>query len=335
MEPEDIACMGPEPRPWCPDSAGFIVYETRALNVAQAFNERLGIRAVYAHRFVFKCRQRGPLVYSLTLLPEEERTIFEYERHRRTNSSSSVMSVRGTFYQYLSNVGEIAASSSSFEFDRQSDSSTKNTGKSGGLNLGFVSFGGGSSGSASSSDSSGHDVSNVASTFHRAVQITSQTVEVSRSVVVSQFEDNETGTATSRKLRNANRCRSVTYYASRIYEKFVLSTSLLRIEVRLPGSNVFIPLEDVQGPLRDELLRLQESGQLPKPGTTSKEFEIGLPTDGLLWEAELGHCDSCEPQRDALYDLEVELAKLEVRRRTALLDAGNLDPFEVAPPAPV
>ncbi|RYG23365.1 hypothetical protein EON82_14230 [bacterium] len=327
--------MGPEPRPWCPDSAGFIVYEVRPLNVRELPNERIVFRAVYAHRFVFKCRQRGPLVYSLTLLPQEERTIYEFERHRRTNSSSSVMSSRGTFYQYLSNVGESAASSSSFTFDRKSDSSSVSGGGSAGIDLGFFSIGGGASAGSSSSDSSGHDVSRVASTFNRAVQITSQTIEVSRSVVVSQYEDDEKGVSTSRKLKNANRCRSVTYYASRIYEKFVLSTILSRIEVRLPGSNVFIPIEDVDGPLRDEIRRLVESGQLPRGGTTSKEYEVGLPTDGLLWEAELGYCDSCEPQRDTLYDLEVELAKLEVQRRTALLAAGTLDPFEPAPVPPV
>lgn len=327
--------MGPEPRPWCPDSAGFIVYEIRNLNVRDLPNERIAFRAVYAHRFVFKCRQRGPLVYSLTLLPQEERTIFEFERHRRTNSSSSVMSSRGTFYQYLSKVGESAASSSSFEFDRQSDTNSTNSGGGGGLDLGVVSFGKSSASASSSADSSGHDVSRVASTFNRAVQVTSQTIEVSRSVVVSQFEDDETGVSTARKLKNANRCRSVTYYASRIYEKFVLSTILSRIEVRLPGSNVFLPIEDVEGPLRDEIKRLVDSGEIPKPGSVSEEYEVGLPTDGLLWEAELGYCDSCEPQRDTMYDLEVELMKLEVQRRTALLAAGTLDPFEPAPVPPV
>ena len=65
---------------------------------------------------------------------------------------------------------------------------------------------------------------------------------------------------------------------------------------------------------------------------------IALPTDGLLYEAELAHCCSCECESQNANTLELErmqleneMMKLELTRRQKRLDAGELDPFEPAP----
>jgi thermitase len=72
------------------------------------------------------------------------------------------------------------------------------------------------------------------------------------------------------------------------------------------------------------------------------KVEIALPTDGLLYEAELAHCCSCDCEQEATVRLELEKLqlenlnlRLEASRRQKRLDAGDLDAFEVAPPPPV
>jgi hypothetical protein len=68
---------------------------------------------------------------------------------------------------------------------------------------------------------------------------------------------------------------------------------------------------------------------------------ITLPTDGTLYEAELAHCSSCEPEREAEVligvelqrlesrrrCLEVELLALELERRRALVASGSAEPL--------
>jgi thermitase len=68
--------------------------------------------------------------------------------------------------------------------------------------------------------------------------------------------------------------------------------------------------------------------------------EITVPTDGTLYEAELAHCSSCEPEKErehaiALQRAQAELESLqaETQRRQALLAAGKLDPFEPSLPS--
>ena len=68
--------------------------------------------------------------------------------------------------------------------------------------------------------------------------------------------------------------------------------------------------------------------------------EIALPTDGLLYEAELAHCCSCECEHEAKARLELERLqldnlnlRLEAERRQKRLGAGDLEPFEKLPPA--
>ncbi|MBI3468456.1 MAG: hypothetical protein HY000_36100, partial [Planctomycetes bacterium] len=73
---------------------------------------------------------------------------------------------------------------------------------------------------------------------------------------------------------------------------------------------------------------------------------ITLPTDGVVYEAELAHCDSCEPQKLAAVQIalekakaealkaccEAELCQIEARRRRLLLESGDLGPFDPTKP---
>ena len=83
---------------------------------------------------------------------------------------------------------------------------------------------------------------------------------------------------------------------------------------------------------------------LPKVGEEVKDRrQITLPTDGTLYEAELAHCSSCEPVREARHEieleamrlqarktcLEVELLALELERRRALEAAGEAAVLDV------
>jgi len=72
---------------------------------------------------------------------------------------------------------------------------------------------------------------------------------------------------------------------------------------------------------------------------------ISLPTDGTVYDPELAHCCSCEPQREAAIQIRLEKQKaealkaclelqqleLELKRRQMLLDNGELGPFTPSP----
>ena len=82
---------------------------------------------------------------------------------------------------------------------------------------------------------------------------------------------------------------------------------------------------------------------LPKVEEVKDRRQITLPTDGTLYEAELAHCSSCEPVREARHEieleamrlqarktcLEVELLALELERRRALEAAGEAAVLDV------
>jgi thermitase len=72
---------------------------------------------------------------------------------------------------------------------------------------------------------------------------------------------------------------------------------------------------------------------------------ISIPTDGVVYDAELGHCCSCEPERQAAIGIRLEMEKAtalkacfeaqvveaEFLRRKMLVQKGDLAPFEQAP----
>jgi thermitase len=82
---------------------------------------------------------------------------------------------------------------------------------------------------------------------------------------------------------------------------------------------------------------------------TQQPTVLTIPTDGVVYDPELAHCCALDPEleqatiikleRDQAEaqkaGLQVQLMALEIQRRQALLAAGTLTPFEVAPPTTV
>ena len=71
---------------------------------------------------------------------------------------------------------------------------------------------------------------------------------------------------------------------------------------------------------------------------------VSIPTDGVVYDAELAHCGSCEPERAAAVQIGLkkaeaealksclEVKELELERRRLLLGRGDLAPFTPAAP---
>ncbi len=75
----------------------------------------------------------------------------------------------------------------------------------------------------------------------------------------------------------------------------------------------------------DALRKLVEDQiqRAPKPGTMVRDRrQVTLPTDGTLYEAELAHCSSCEPVREA--EERIMLEQLRIDARKACLEAELL-----------
>ena len=80
----------------------------------------------------------------------------------------------------------------------------------------------------------------------------------------------------------------MTYFIRRVFEVYELSTRIVSIEALVGDEWIEISAlpEEVQKIAR-EFLKKIEVGANHKPRT-----EIAIPTDGLLYEAELAHCCS-------------------------------------------
>ena len=103
------------------------------------------------------------------------------------------------------------------------------------------------------------------------------------------------------------------------------------IEVQVGDS--WIDLAALPQAARDVVAK--ELGAIKVGLVANRTDEIALPTDGLLFEAELAHCSSCEPEREKRHELEMKKLELEIEliareneRRKALITAGTLTPFE-------
>jgi len=333
-------CSGPEPVPWLSWKHCFRMYEFRygivplgGQPAGIAGRERLQIRIKYEHSLCLQGRKQGPIVHSLTLLPKEEVRIYEFDRYRRATSATSRFSVRTSFFSMTQKVQDAYSSTKVNSGASVSTSSSASVEGGGGIDLGIISFGGGASGSSSVKTNAYFDVANVSSQFSHVAETSSQAVETERSIVVSTFEDQESIQSTARTLRNDNECRAVTYFIRRVFEVYELSTKIVGIEV-LVGDE-WIEAEALPDEIRKlirEFLKKIEIGAAHKP-----RVEIALPTDGLLYEAELAHCCSCECESQVQNTLELErmrlenvMLQLEAERRRKRLEAGDLDPFEPA-----
>jgi hypothetical protein len=335
-------CSGPPPTPWLSWKHCFKIYEFREYvmrleQAAAALQAGVKIRARFEHALCPLGRKQGPIVHSLTLLPQEEVKIYEYDRYRRATSTSARFSQRSTFFSYVSRVTETLARVKT-DFGTSFSSTASVAGSTGGgIDLGIISFGGEASSSASVSVSNHLDVDSVFETFRHVAEISSQAVETERSIVVSTFEENVSTDTTFRQLRNANHCHAVTYFIRRVFEVYCLSTRLVGIEVQIGGN--WIDINAVPDALRDAILK--QLGSIIVGQISRRKTEIAIPTDGLLYEAELAHCSSCEPEMERRLELElkklaleVELLERENERRKSRIAAGELSEFVPCCPQP-
>jgi thermitase len=279
-------------------------------------------------------------------------TLYHSERYRRISTESDRFSVQTTFMQFLSAVHQARVTNT---VDVLSDRLTSVKGNV------SVSAGGGlagllglPSGSASTqvsvTDHNLLQIGSVADTFNQSVSQSSQLTHAERSVTVSTYEEKDVADVTRRTIQNDNECRAVTYFIRRVVELYAVSTRVSDISYRIVAPNIppdwhsIGDLGWLPPAIQDEIRRALKL--LPRIGTVLEQPKpLSLPTDGTVYDPELAHCSSCEPQRAAAIDirlklqnaealracLETQLLELEVQRRRLLLQKGELTSFDVAP----
>jgi thermitase len=312
------------------------------------------VRVLYEHCLRLLGRQQGPLLYTTTLLPGESVRIYEFDRFRRVKSSTERVSVHTSFRQTMSALSQSRRSASTSVYvDTLTDIRTHaDTSVSAGGGLaGF--FGApqvkGETGiETQTTVASGAATTTVSEQFAQLAVTASQAIEAERSLVVSRFEEAEHQTTTERTLQNHNHCYAVTYYVRRVNEVYAIYSRVAAVEWRL-GDGPWRDFDDLDG-VPDALRKLLDEIRkaLPRPGDQREDGrQITLPTDGTLYEAELAHCSSCEPTREAeeLMRLErmrlavrreclqTELLALELERRRALAAASQGEPLQLGPVA--
>ncbi len=361
----DECCVSPCEPPWRTDHQCLLWYETKYFRVplgkdrgslssfVNLAREYIEFRITYEHRLCLLGKQHGPLLYTVTLLPGEKVTLYHSDRYRRISSHQESYSVQSTFMQFLSVVHQ-ARATNSMHLLNDSLASSKTSGS--------VSAGGGlggllglPSGSASTqlsvSDHNLLEINSVSEQFNQSVAQASQLTHAERSVVVSTYEDKESLDVTARHIQNDNECRAVTYFVRKIVELYAISTVVSDVSFRIVGPNLppdWHSLDDtawlpkaVQDEIKAVLVLLPKIGEI-----SEKPRPISLPTDGTVYDPELAHCCSCEPERKAAITLqldhqkaeamkaclEAQLLEVELQRRKLLLEKGDLSPFD--PPSP-
>jgi hypothetical protein len=321
VEPTPKACRAPAAPPWLPFDRCLMFYEARAFDLPGLQDRRLQVRATYEHCLSLQGRQQGALLYSVTLLPGEAVRIFEFDRYRRVTSATARVSVQTSFRQTMSALSQSRRSSSQsayvdtlVDIRAHSDLSVSAGGGLAGF-FGAPQVKGEGGTDTQTTVASGASTQTVAEQFTQIAVTASQAIEAERSLVVSRFEETEHQTTTERTLRNDNHCYAVTYFVRRVNEVYTVHTRVASIEWRV-GDGPWRAFDDVDG-LSDAARKvLQEiRRQLPKPGEQVQDPRaITLPTDGTLYEAELAHCSSCEPGREAEGQIRLERLRLQARR---------------------
>jgi thermitase len=317
--------------------------------------EYIEFRIDYEHKLCLLGKQHGGLLYTITLLPGEKATLYHSDRYRRITSDQERYSVHTTFLQFLSVVHQARVTNTlNSLIDTFASTKTSGSVSSGGGLAGLLGLPGGSASTqVTVSDHNMLQVGTVMEEFNQSVAQSSQLTDAERSLVISTYEDKESVDVTSRTLQNDNDCRAVTYFVRKVVELYALSTFVSNISYRIIAPNIlpdwhsindlgWLP-QQIQGEIKNALKLLPKIGDFierPKP--------ISLPSDGSVYDPELAHCDSCEPEREASIliqlekqkaeaqkaCLEVQFMELELERRRMLLQKGTLSPFE-APPVPV
>ncbi|MGK2962598.1 MAG: S8 family serine peptidase [Gemmatimonadaceae bacterium] len=356
----DACCVSPCDPPWRPDDQCIFWYESRFFRTpirqrdervaAVAINASLFIefRVTYEHRLCLLGKQHGPLLYTVTLLPGERLTLYHNDRYRRITSQQDRFSVQTTFMQFMSTIHR-ARLTGTIESVRErfTTSGTTATGSIGGGLAGLIGLPSGSATVESTvADHTMLRVGLIADQFNETVTQASQITHAERSVVISTYEDREIKDITSRTIQNDNACRAVTYFVRKVVELYAVSTRVSDISYRIIAPGVpaewhsisdlaWLPAE-IADQLRDFLRLLPRIGDVverPRP--------ISLPTDGTVYDPELAHCCSCEPERAAAIAIQLEkqkaeaikacveaqLLELELERRRLLLRKGEFAPF--------
>ncbi|MGW5719907.1 hypothetical protein ACWEVP_27335 [Amycolatopsis sp. NPDC003865] len=311
-------CRGPRPVPWLPYDRAQYFYEGRVFTLGRFDQGVLQIRVTYQHRLSLVGRQQGPLLYTVTLLPGETVEVYEFDRYRRVRAAEERLSVHSSFRQTMSALSQTSRFSSASAYtDSLVDIRTHaDTSVSAGGGLaGF--FGApevrGEFGVATETTvASGASVATASSQFTRNAITAAQSTEAERSVVVSTFDEAETQNTTRRTLRNLNPCHAVTYYVRRVMEVYTASTRVESIEWRIGDT----PWRSADDRNAEAERGMKEFGAaLPQPADEATDArQVTLPTDGTLYEAELAHCSSCDPVREAQLRVETEKFRIENRR---------------------
>jgi hypothetical protein len=350
----DPCCTSPCDPPWRPDHQSMFWYETRFIqrplgeNIARKARVYIEYRVTYEHRMELLGKQHGPLLYTQTLLPGEKVVIYHSDRYRQITSATERFSAQTTFMQFLSAVHSARTTETEDDLrQRLAESGTAvSTSVGGGL---FGLFTGSSAGAGSrnaTSDFASARATTVSDSFDQSVRQSSLLTHAERSVVVSTYEDKESLHVTARTLQNDNVCRAVTYFVRRVVELYALSTRVSDLSYRIVAPELaddwhsiddteWLP-EEIRGLIREHrrmLPRVGDVSERPRP--------ISLPTDGMVFDPELAHCCSCEPERAAAISIQLEQQKavawkacleaqaleLELERRKRLLARGELTPF--------
>jgi len=368
----DDCCVSPCEPPWIPEKQCIVWYESKFFQVPIAVDQRkfegvaatfaaarshIEFRINYEHRLCLLGKQHGPLIFTVTLLPGEKVTLYHSERYRQITSVQDRYSVQTTFMQFLSTIHQARVTDTlNVLVDTLASVKTGASASAGGGLLGSL-LGtpkGSASVDASFTDHNVLQIGHVADQFNQSVTQASQLTQAERSVVVSTYEDKETADITSRIIQNDNACRAVTYFVRKIVELYAVSTIVSDISYRIIAPNVpsdWHPIGDLgwlPAAIQTQIKTLLKL--LPKVGDVIEApMPISLPTDGTVYDPELAHCCSCEPQREAAMQIQLEKQKaeawkacldaqmleLELKRRSMLLDKGQLAPFEVPQtPAP-
>lgn len=358
----DDCCVSPCDPPWLPDKQCFVWYEVRSLTVpikvdrTSEFSVAANVefRITYAHRLCLIGKQHGPLLFTITLLPGEKVTLYHSERYRQITSVQDRYSVQTTFAQFTSMVHQARVTDTRGTLSDKLSNTSGSVSGGAGIDLGFISAGAKGGFSSSTTDHNVVQTGHVSDQFDQSVTQASFLTHAERSVVVSLYNEKDSLDVSARTVQNDNACRAVTYFVRKIVELYTLSTEVVAIDFRVLASGVpsdFHSLNDL-GSLPSVIVSQIKDAlkMLPKVGdTVAASRPISVPTDGMVYDPELAHCCSCEPQREAAMEiqlekqkaealkacLEAQLLELELKRRSKLLEQGQLMPFDGAQaPAP-
>ena len=348
----DPCCIGPCDPPWRDDEQCSVWYETRFFHAPltrdrkdqtdRAVREYIEFRITYEHRLCRLGKQLGPLLYTVTLLPGEKVTLYQSERFAQITSVEDRFSVETTFTGFLSRIHETNLTSNLDLLGTKFSDLNKETASVGGLVglLGLPKTA--AKGGAVVNDHAALNAHLVSDQFYQSVIQASRLTHTERSVVVSTYAESEAQKVTSRTFQNDNACRAVTYFVRKVLELFSVSTVVSDISYRIISPQFppdWHPIADVgwlPPAVQGQIKTIAHS--LPRVGTlVERPKAITLPTDGTVYDPELAHCGSCEPEREVAIELqlkkqqaEVQLLELELERRRMLLQQGDLAPFEAA-----